>query len=234
MPAVARVFVWTGGALFVASLALTAWWYLLEFGRRVPFGGWAPLLIDTALFLLFAAHHSVFAREETKRSVATMIPLRLLRSFYVWIASLLLILVCLLWQRVGGELYDVRGVAAVALGLVQLIGVWLIAQSVRTIDPLDLAGIRTPHAEGPPATNEQTLQVGGPYRFVRHPLYCGWILAVFGHPHMTGDRLAFAAITSIYLVIAIPWEERSLTESFGEAYRQYARQVRWRVMPFIY
>ena len=57
---------------------------------------------------------------------------------------------------------------------------------------------------------------------------------VFGAPRMTGDRLAFAAITTAYLVIAIPWEERSLRRSFGEEYERYMRAVKWRMVPFIY
>ena len=69
---------------------------------------------------------------------------------------------------------------------------------------------------------------------VRHPLYSGWMLATFVTPHLTGDRLAFAALTSIYLVIAMPWEERSLRAAFGEAYARYAAEVAWRVIPFIY
>ena len=74
----------------------------------------------------------------------------------------------------------------------------------------------------------------GPYRWVRHPLYLGWVLMVFGAAHMTGDRLAFAAITTAYLVVAIPWEERSLRQSFGDEYARYMRDVRWRMIPFIY
>jgi protein-S-isoprenylcysteine O-methyltransferase Ste14 len=234
MPRLARVFVWSGGALFVASLGLTAWWYLIALGRALPFAGWQPLLINGALFALFAAHHSLFARDGVKRSVALVVTEGLLRSFYVWTASVLLILVCLLWQPVGGVWYGARGVGAVALAVVQLIGIGMIAMSVRAIDPLDLAGIRLPRPAAERHTEEQKLKVDGPYRFVRHPLYFGWILVVFGHPHMTGDRLAFAAITTAYLVMAIPWEEQALAKSFGEAYRQYTRQVRWRVMPFIY
>ena len=234
MPIFARVFVWTGGALFVASLALTAWWYLDVLGRTLPFTGWGPLLIDTALFSLFAAHHSVFARDGVKRVVAVLIPGHLIRSFYVWTASVLLMLVCLLWVPIGSEFYDARGVRAVAHVLVQVMGLGMIVQSVRAIDPLDLAGIREPGPHAERRAKGPALQVGSVYRLVRHPLYLGWILAVFAHPHMTGDRLAFAAITSCYLVAAIPWEERSLTDSFGEAYREYTRQVRWRVMPFIY
>jgi protein-S-isoprenylcysteine O-methyltransferase Ste14 len=69
---------------------------------------------------------------------------------------------------------------------------------------------------------------------VRHPLYFGWVLAVLGTAHMTGDRLAFGAITTLYLLLAIPWEERSLTRSFGDDYTRYQRKVRWRIVPFIY
>ena len=59
------------------------------------------------------------------------------------------------------------------------------------------------------------------------------MLATLGAPHMTGDRLAFAAISSLYLVVAIPWEERSLTRSFADEYGRYKQQVKWRVIPFV-
>ena len=57
---------------------------------------------------------------------------------------------------------------------------------------------------------------------------------VFGAAHMTADRLAFAVLTSAYLVVAIPWEERALERAFGVQYVTYRRSVRWRVIPFVY
>jgi protein-S-isoprenylcysteine O-methyltransferase Ste14 len=221
-----RAFVWTGGALFVASLASCTWWYLVPLGQPTTSGGWPPIAWDAALVTVFALHHSLFARDSIKRRLAA-IPARLLRSVYVWIASLLLILVCALWRHVGGQLYDAGGAAAVAAAIAQLSGIALTALSVARIDPLELAGIR-------PSRRRDALQVDGPYRWVRHPLYLGWILAVFGAAHMTGDRLAFAALTSMYLVVAVPLEERSLRQSFGDDYARYERAVRWRIIPFIY
>jgi protein-S-isoprenylcysteine O-methyltransferase Ste14 len=223
----ARVFVWLGGALFVLSLAFCAWSYVVVMGRPAPATGWTALAIDGALLTLFAFHHSLFAREPVKDVIARMIPADLVRSFYVWIASTLLILVCALWRSIGSELYTVRGLLAIVVVAVQLGGLWITARSAARINPLELAGIRPPSPSG-------GLQVSGPYQWVRHPLYLGWTLMVFATPHMTGDRLTFSAITTGYLMVAIPWEERSLRRTFGENYARYMRAVKWRMIPFIY
>jgi protein-S-isoprenylcysteine O-methyltransferase Ste14 len=221
-----RLFVWLGGTIFVAALVVFAASYLFVFGRPAAFAGWTAVAIDAALFTVFALHHSLFARDSVKRRLAA-IPPNLRRSVYVWCASLLLIAVCLAWRTIGGTLYDQHGSAAVLHAAVQLIGVWIIARSVGRLDPLELAGIRE-EKQGEP------LQIGGPYRLVRHPLYLGWMLALFGAAHMSGDRLGIAAISSTYLLVAVPWEERSLRQAFGDEYAAYARRVRWRVIPFVY
>ncbi len=103
----------------------------------------------------------------------------------------------------------------------------IIAGAVRAIDALELAGIR-------PMLPTDSLQFRGPYRWVRHPLYLGWLLATFGPAHMTGDRLVFAGISLFYLVIAVPFEERSLIGRFGEPYLRYRELVRWRIVPYVY
>jgi protein-S-isoprenylcysteine O-methyltransferase Ste14 len=229
----AQLFAWGGGALFVASLAYCMWWYLARLGVDRPFAGWPAIVADAALITLFASHHSVFAREAVKRRLQPLVGGRL-RSVYVCVASVLLFIVCIAWRPIGATLFDVRGAAAVACAVVQLTGVALIAWSVARIDPLELAGIRPAPAPRPGSGQADALQIGGPYRIVRHPLYLGWMLAAFASPHLTGDRFAFALLTSLYLMIAVRWEERSLRLAFGDAYATYAAQVPWRVIPFIY
>jgi protein-S-isoprenylcysteine O-methyltransferase Ste14 len=222
-----RAFVWLGGAFFVASLLVCAYAFAITWADERPFDprGW-PIAADLALFVLFAAHHSLFARAGAKALMTRLVPETLIRSLYVWIASALLVAVVVLWQPVGGMLYRVDRWGAVILAFVQLAGVLLSAASVRAIDALELAGIR--------AHDPQGLQIAGPYRIVRHPLYLGWILIVFGAASMTGDRFLFAVVSSLYLIVAIPWEERSLEAAFGEGYRRYMQQVKWRVLPFVY
>ena len=220
-----RLFVWAGGVVFVASLAATIYIYAVAWSDARPgrLNRPAAFTADAVLIAVFATHHSLFARDAVKSWLSQRLPRRLLRSFYVWVASLLWLAVITGWQHVGGLLFHTTGL----LALVQLAGFIISWQSVRAIDPLELAGIRT--GDGPAG-----LQTDGPYRLVRHPLYLGWVLMVFGAARMTGDRLTFAAMTSLYLVVAVPWEERSLERSFGEAYRRYKAQVRWRILPFVY
>lgn len=225
----ARVFVWAGGALFVAALAGCAWSFAVVWARTPPLVDRTAVGVDLLLFTLFAAHHSLFARDAIKQRLARLAPPALLRSVYVWIASILLIVVCLAWRRVGGVLYHVTGWRAALHAAVQLVGLAITAGAVRIIDPLELAGI---HAPAGPGTAE--VQIAGPYRWVRHPIYLGWILMAFGAAYMTGDRLLFAAVSSLYLVLAIPWEERALERDAGASYRAYRAKVPWRVIPYIY
>ena len=85
----------------------------------------------------------------------------------------------------------------------------------------------------PPETSPR-LRHDSLYGLVRHPIYFAWLLMVWPAPVMTGSRLTFAALTTLYLVVAIPLEERSLRKAFGPAYDHYRRRVRWRMLPGVY
>lgn len=222
---------WLGGGIFVASLAFFVWSYFVRFGYAQPGGTLLdPLLFDLALFSAFAAHHSVLARSGAKRWLTRWVPARLERSLYVWVASVLFIGVCALWDEVPGVAYLHTGLWAVPHWLAVGLGAWLTVRSTSVIDPLELAGIR--QAAG--GTALPRFRVVGPYHMVRHPIYLGWLLLVFGVPDMTATRLAFAVISSAYLIVAIPFEERSLLASFGDDYRRYQQAVRWRLVPGVW
>jgi protein-S-isoprenylcysteine O-methyltransferase Ste14 len=222
--------VWAGGVVFVASLIVCVYFYLIVWATPAPGSDSDALAINLAIFAVFALHHSVLARESVKRAVARLVPETLVRSLYVWTASGLLLLVLVLWRRVPGDVYQLTGWQAAGPALVQLAGLWLVGRAVALIDPLELAGIKPEPIRAP----ADTLQMTGPYRLVRHPIYLGWMLMVFGAAHMTADRLAFAVMTTAYVALAIPWEERSLLRAFGPAYERYQRVVRWRLVPFVY
>jgi methanethiol S-methyltransferase len=225
-----NLLVWGAGAVFVLSLAACAYVYLIVWATPAGDGGWAAVATDVTGFAFFALHHSLLAREPIKRLVSRLVPETLLRTVYVWTASLLLLLVLAIWQRIGGDVYTITGWRAAGHAAVQLSGLLITALSVARLDPLELAGIKAEQHTG----LNGAVQTAGPYRWVRHPIYLGWILMVFGAAHMTADRFTFAAITTVYVVLAVPWEERSLLRTLGPAYARYQRMVRWRIVPFVY
>ena len=231
----ALVFAWFGALLFISSLLLLLHAYLVTFGR-VPSAGPAAreVLIDVALFSAFALHHSVFARSGAKLWMTRLVSSVLERSVYTWTASLLLLAVCLLWRPVPGQLYEVRGLMAGLFISIQFIGVLLTVRGSSTLGILDLAGVRQASNVADSGPAHVPLVTTGLYGFVRHPLYFSWLLVVFATPHMTMTRLTFAIVSSAYLGMAIPFEERGLIRVFGEDYRRYQRKVRWRMLPGVY
>ena len=223
---------WLGGVAFVASLGYVVYFYAVILGSAAgtPDRLFLNTLVDTALFTGFALHHSLFARTGVKAIVSRWVSPANERSVYVWVSSVLLFAVCLFWQAVPGLIYRAEGIVRLALFGLQVVGLVLTVRGASVIDPLELAGIRQASTR---ASND-TLRVAGPFRVVRHPIYLGWMLMVFGAPTMTANRLLFAVLSSLYLILAIPWEEKSLVAVHGDRYRAYQHQVRWRVIPGIW
>lgn len=230
----ARGSVLVGGGVFVASLLYFGYVYLGRFGAVVDAS--APranaIVVNVALFVLFAAHHSLFARARAKRRVAHLVSSAYERSVYVWGSSLLFGTICALWQPVPGVLWAVPAALAPVVLAAEVGGGVLSVLSARRLDVLDLAGLR--QADAPAAAPVPALIRTGPYALVRHPVYLGWIIFVWVTPVMTGTRLVFAAVSTLYLAVAVVFEERDLGQHFGRDYADYRRQVRWKMVPFVY
>lgn len=226
------VLAWLGGALFVLSLCWCVYFYAVVLGTPATATGAVlpTIAFDAALFSIFALHHSLLARTGLKRAIARHLPPGTERSVYVWVASLLLLIVCWSWQPLPGVIYAADPPWDWAFHGVQIAGAVLTLRAAGAIDFLDLAGIRQARHESRPPE----LRTDWPFRVVRHPIYFGWMLMVLAPPTMTMSRLLFASVSSLYLLLAIPWEERSLIETFGDDYRAYTREVRWRVLPGVW
>jgi protein-S-isoprenylcysteine O-methyltransferase Ste14 len=224
-----RTIRWSGAAVFVFSLSYFLFSYLVTFGRpatEVVLLG--PVTWNVVLFTVFAVHHSVFARERVRQWVTEQLPPDLERSCYVWIASLLFIVVCALWRPVPGTAWEARGIIALALYAAQLAGAALAVGSAVAIDAFELAGVRV----RPASTVE--FRTSGPYGRVRHPIYAGWILLVFATPHLTMTRLVFAVVSCVYVLVGMEFEERSLRTTTAGAYERYMQKVRWKLVPGVF
>jgi protein-S-isoprenylcysteine O-methyltransferase Ste14 len=176
----------------------------------------------------------LFARLGFKAFITRVAPPALERSIYVWISSLLFLVVAASWQPVAGAVWHVEtsSPAMYVLIVLQLVGVVAAVRTARRLDVLTLAGVRQVFAGS--GGSMHGLETTGPYAFVRHPIYFAWLLFVWPVPFMNGSRFLFAAVSTIYLVIATPFEERDLTRAFGAEYESYVRRVRWRILPGVY
>lgn len=231
IPFVRTAFVWIGALLFVVSLGSFAFVYGYQLRLPAPSTTpvWPAVLVNVGLFTAFALHHSIMARTGAKAWLTRHVPAELERSVYVWVASVMFLAVCWWWQPLPGLAWRIDGPLRWVAYAIPLAGLILTERSARIIGIWELAGVRQARQAAP-----VEFKVTGPFGLVRHPIYFGWVLLVFGMPDMTYSRLLFAVVSTAYLVAAIPWEEASLVEAFGEQYRAYQRQVRSRLLPGIW
>ena len=185
------------------------------------------VLIDTLLLLLFAVPHSVMARPAFKRWWTRFIPPPVERSTFVLVSSLTLSLLFWQWRPIPAVVWHVASpVGRWLLHAVFWAG-WAIALvSTFLIDHFDLFGLRQVYlyASGHPYT-PVGFRVPGFYRYVRHPIMLGFLLAFWAAPTMTIGHLLFAGATTAYILIALQLEERDLVSFHGEQYRAYRKQA---------
>jgi methanethiol S-methyltransferase len=184
------------------------------------------LAIDAGLLALFAAQHSIMAREWFKKAWTRLVPAPVERSTYVLFSSLALLLLYWKWEPLAGVVWQVTSTPARYFAFAMYAAGWVILLAATfLINHFDLFGLRQVwlHLMGRPYT-QLKFRVPGMYRYVRHPLYVGWLLIFWATPTMTTAHLVFAIATTAYIFIAIQFEERDLIR-FHPEYAGYRRLV---------
>lgn len=185
------------------------------------------LIIDTLLIAAFAVPHSVMARPTFKRWWTQFVPQEIERSTYVLVSCLLMGLLLWQWRPIGGVVWEVHSPAGRMLLIALSVCGWLMVPAVSLlINHFDLFGTRQVwlYLRGQAYTH-LPFRTPMAYRIVRHPLYVSWMILFWATPTMTVAHLLFATLTTAYMLIAIPFEERNLVEHFGDEYVEYRQRV---------
>ncbi len=142
-------------------------------------------------------------------------------------ASAVLIVLMALWRPIPGVVWNVTNpLAANAIWVVFWVGWGTVLLSTFLINHFELFGLQQAWLnmlgrEAEPHKFHQPLL----YKWVRHPLYLGFFLAFWAAPQMTAGHLLLAAGVSVYMLIAIRYEERDLVGYFGKDYEDYRERV---------
>ena len=184
----------------------------------------AALAINISLLLFFGAPHSLMARPRFKQWWTQLVSHKVERGVYMLMSGLTLATVVHFWSPLPQDIWSfsselVRWALFASFGL----GLGIVFWAIFAVDFFHFHGFRqatTDNAVEPPFT------VRGPYRFARHPIQTGLIIALWSTPDMTLGHLLFAAgMTAYSLIATLMLEERDLHKALGDDYQAYARRV---------
>ena len=185
------------------------------------------VVINLVLLGLFAIQHTIMARLVFKRWWTKIVSEAIERSVFVLLTSLLLLLMNWQWSPLPEHVWHVQGSGGrTALYAVAFAGWGLVLYATCLINHFDLFGLRQVwlYFKGREYT-EVEFKETVLYRWVRHPIMLGFIIAFWATPDMTQGHLLFAAVTTAYILVGIQVEERTLLAIHGEDYQGYRERV---------
>lgn len=217
------------GGLTYFLLFMGEWEFLpLHIDSRIPGPVGPAVLVNLCLIALFGVQHSVTARRGFKDAWTKLVPPAAERSTYVLISGVLVFLICLGWQPIGGTLWHVENpLLRNSLTTIQLLG-WTIAVSASfMINHFELFGLQQVYyhfADRPEPTPDFTNRFL--YRVVRHPLQMGLLIGMWSTATMSMTHLMLSGTMTVYILIGLHLEEQSLAATLGPPYEEYRRRVR--------
>ena len=184
-------------------------------------------MVNLILVALFGVPHSVMARPGFKKALTKFVPESVERSTYVMVSNALFILMMWQWRPMTDIVWQAEAAWAVnLLWGVMFVGFGILVYATFLIDHFELFGLKqvlrnlTGKAAASPG-----FQVSSLYRIVRHPLYVGWLMGIWGGPTMTTGHLVLSLCLTIYILVAIRYEERDLINFHGDTYKNYKERV---------
>ncbi len=194
-------------------------------GITSPLG--QSILINVLLLGAFGIQHSIMARPAFKKWWTKIIPEPVERSTFVLVGSLLLGLMMWQWRPIQDTFWKVEhDLVCAALRTISLLGWAMVLYSSFLIDHFELFGLKQVYLHWTGKTSSHPpFIVRSLYRYVRHPLMLGFMIAFWATPDMTYGHLLFCCVTTAYVLVALQLEERDLVAVIGKDYESYCKRT---------
>jgi protein-S-isoprenylcysteine O-methyltransferase Ste14 len=188
---------------------------------------WHAYVLYALAWASFGAGHSLLAEPAVKARLKPLLGAGYRLTYNLFAALHLAAVVAVgRWAFAGTAPFALPPWTALPMTAVQIAGALVLAIALRAYDLGRFAGvtqIKNARA-GKSEPEDEPLRTEGPHRFVRHPLYAGLLLILWGRIADPFD-LATALWASVYLGVGIAFEERKLVALYGAAYVEYRRRV---------
>lgn len=198
------------------------------FAIDLPTGGMRgnPYLFNMGLIALFGLQHSIMARPGFKAMLTKVLPAPLERSTYILATALAIFTLVLFWQPMVDLVWQVEMPwLRTILHLLFWVGWAITFFATQMIDGLHLMGVKQSFGAEKPQNHVKAFVTPAFYKFVRHPIQTGIIIAMLATPDMTVGRALLAIGMIGYIFIGLYFEERDLVGEFGDTYRDYRKRV---------
>ncbi len=185
------------------------------------------LVINTFLLLLFGIQHSVMARKSFKKKWTKVIPDYFERSCYVLSSNLILTTIFIFWQPVTIPVWSIGSlIPKVIIYILFAIGCVLLIYSLLIIDHFEFIGLRQINFYlSKKKYRSVEFKMPSIYRYIRHPMYLGTLIAFWATPEMTLGHLLLSLGMTLYTLIGIRFEEKDLISLYGDEYNRYMQTV---------
>ncbi len=217
------------GGLTFFVFYVGGWWFMpVHIDSRAATHTYAGWFLNALVVAIFGLQHSIMARPEFKRNWNKVVSQPVERSTYVLISGLMMCFICFALQPVPGALWDFHGTTLVPILNIMQISGWLLGVTTTfLINHFELFGLQQTfcymmnRAEPTASFTERYF-----YRFVRHPLQLGFLVGLWCTPCMSLTHFSLSLYLTIYIVVGLHLEEKTLAEQLGNDYREYQQRVR--------
>jgi len=189
--------------------------------------------ITTALISIFCISHSILASNKVKKQFQNRFGslIAFYRVGYNIISVITFIIIYQMLPRIDILIYDLPNPYDLIILFFQLLSIVGLIWSAKYFDSgefLGLAQIKRYIAHNYDLNDideNSKLQIEGPYKYSRHPIYLFSILFLIMRPVMSLTYLIIVVIFVVYFYIGSVFEEKRLVEKFGEEYINYQKSV---------